>query len=273
MAYWRDKWEFPNSNEFEYKYAGKYGAKGERRGKRKKATPEQIKKQNQSNREKKMRRLIKANFLPDDLWNTLKYPKGTRIPLEEVEKHLTSFLALMRKKYKKYGEILKFIKRMEIGEQGGIHIHILVNRIKNAHTDLVIQECWEQGSVNHESIYEHGGYTKLANYIVKQPTEEMEGQLSLFSEEEKKRLISYSTSRNLIRPEPERTEYRRWTVKDLIENEPKPTPGYYIDKDSIHYGVNPYTGMSYYHYTEYRLDEINSRNKSPSGEEEEPIWK
>ncbi|BCK01437.1 rolling circle replication-associated protein [Anaerocolumna chitinilytica] len=270
MAYWKDVWEFTNSKEYEYKYAGKYGAKGEKRGKRKKATPEQIKRQNQSNREKKMRRLIKANFIPDDLWNTLKYPKGTRIPLEGVREHLKDFLIALRKEYKKRGEPLKFIKRMEIGEQGGIHIHILVNRLKNAQTDLIIQQCWQQGSVNHESIYEHGGYKKLANYIVKLPDEEMEGQLSFFPEEERKELVSYSTSRNLIRPEPERTEYRRWTVRDLIENGPKPTPGYYIDKDSIHYGVNPYTGMSYYHYTEYRIEEINSRSSPPW---KEGTWK
>lgn len=272
MAYRKDKWEFLNSNEYEYKYAGKYGAKGEKRAKRKKATPEQIKKQNQSNREKKMRRLMKRNFFPGDLWCTLKYPKGKRIPLGEIKKHLERFLKLMRKEYKKANDIFKFIYRMEIGEQGGIHIHILVNRLRNTDTDLLIQQCWEHGRVNYQSIYEQGGYKKLANYIVKPPTEEMEGQLSLFPEKERKELVKFSTSRNLIRPEPERTEYERWTVKPLIENGPKPTPGYYIDKDSIHYGVNPYTGMSYYHYTEYRLEEINSRNKSPSREEEEPIW-
>lgn len=264
MAYWKDVWEFPNSNEYEYKYAGNYGAKGEKRGKRKKVTPEQIKKQNQSNREKKMRRLIKANFIPDDIWATLKYPKGTRKPLGEVKKDMKAFLANMRKEYKKRGEAFKFIYRMEIGERGGIHIHILVNRLRGKpDTDIIIKECWEYGRVNYESIYEYGGYKKLANYIVKQPNEEMEMQLKLFPEEDRKKLINYSSSRNLIRPEPERTVYRRRTVRKLIENGPEPTPGYYIDKESIHYGVNPYTGMSYYHYTEYRIKEINSRSSPP----------
>ena len=40
MAYHRDLWEFADSAEYEYKYAGKYGAKGEKRRARKKATPE-----------------------------------------------------------------------------------------------------------------------------------------------------------------------------------------------------------------------------------------
>ena len=93
----------------------------------------------------------------------------------------------------------------------------------------------------------------MASYIVKQPTDEMEGQLSMFTEDERKELVSYSTSKNLIRPQPERKEYRRWTLRDLVENGPKPTPGYYIDKNSIVSGVNRYTGMSYYRYTEYRI--------------------
>lgn len=271
MAYWKDIWRFKNSNEYEYKYAGKYGAKGEKREARKKATPDQIKKQNQLNREKKMRRLIKANFVPDDIWATLKYPEGTRKNIEKVKKDLKEFLADARKEYKKRGEMFKFVYRMEIGELGGIHIHILVNRSRGKpDTDIMIQNCWKHGRVNYQSIYEYSGYKKLANYIVKQPNEEEEMQLSLFPVEDRKELIKYSSSRNLIRPEPERTGYRRWTVKDLIENGPKPTPGYYIDKDSIHSGVNKYTGMSYYQYTESRIEEIRS---SPPDEGTEEIWR
>ena len=86
MAYWLDTFRFSNSTEYEIKWAGKYGAKGEKRTARHKATPEQMKKQNQINREKYVRRLIKANFFPDDLWITLKYPKGKRKPLFKVKK-------------------------------------------------------------------------------------------------------------------------------------------------------------------------------------------
>lgn len=32
-----------------------------------------------------------------------------------------------------------------------------------------------------------------------------------------------------------------------------PTKGYYIDKESVVYGVNPITGKPYLHYTEYRI--------------------
>ena len=78
MAYTRDTWMFPDSIEHEYKYMGKYGAAGEKREAKRNPTKEQIRKQNQWVREKLMRRLIKANFSPNDLWVTLKYPKGCR---------------------------------------------------------------------------------------------------------------------------------------------------------------------------------------------------
>lgn len=251
--YCRDRWYFKSSIEYEFKYVGRYGAKGEKRAKRKKATPEQIKKQNQINKENYVRRLIKANYEEHDLWCTVKYKAGERPPLEQVRKNVDDFLKSCRSMYKKHGAIFKYIKRLEIGAKGGVHLHILVNRIEGVDTVKLLQKMWTHGRINYELLYESGGYADLAAYIVKQPTEEIEGQLSMFSEDERKNFMSYSTSKNLIRPQPERKEYRRWTLRDLVENGPKPTPGYYIDKDSIVSGVNRYTGMSYYRYTEYRI--------------------
>ena len=261
MAYWQDTWTFPNSIEHEFKYAGNYGAKGEKRAKRHKASPDQIRKQNQLNKEKRVRRLIKANWIPEDIWACLKYPKGTRKSIAEIDKDVAKFLAQMRREYKKRGECFKFLIRKEIGKQGGIHIHILINRSgKKPDTDLIMQKFWIHGRVNYQTVYEYGGYKKLANYIVKQPNEKQEKQLSIFTEEEQKQLIKYSSSRNLIRPQPERKRYRRWTVKKLVEEGPKETPGFYIEKESIHHGVNKFTGMTYYQYTECRIDKIESRS-------------
>lgn len=251
MAYCKETWKFRYSNEIEYKYRGKYGAKGCKRAAKVKATPEQIKKQNQRNRAKYIRRLIKANFIPNDLWNTLKYPAGTRKPIREVMKDLKNFHDAMRREYKKAGEPYKFIYRIEIGKRGGIHIHILINRsAANPATDILIAKHWKHGRVNFENIYEAGGYKDLAEYLTKQPDEEAEEQMSLFGKEEQKILVKYSSSRNLIRPEPERKKYTHRTMRKIIEEGPKPTEGYYIDRDSVYCGVNRYTGMSYLQYTE-----------------------
>lgn len=262
MAYWLDFYRFLNSIEYEYKWAGNYGAKGEKRAPKKKATPEQVKKQNQKNRENYMRRLIKANFDPDDLWVTLKYPKGTRKPIEQILKDMTNFHGAMRRHRKKNMQPYKWICRIEIGRQGGIHIHMVINRVRGEPTDRLIRDKWKKyGKLHFESLYEEGGYQALAEYIVKPPPEEMEGQLALFPPEERKQLTKYSCSRNLIRPKPERKHYSRWTVKRLIEEGPKPTPGYYIEKDSIVTGINRYTGMSYLRYTEIRIDPISRQEK------------
>lgn len=256
MPYKIEVYRFRQSNEIEYKYMGKYGAKGEKRAKKEKPTPEQIQKQNQKNREIKMRRLIKANYKEDDYWTTLKFPKGTRMGLDQLNKCLRSFKDSMRRSYRKQEEQFKWIERKEIGERGGIHVHMLINRIEGVATDTLIKKAWKKaggGTVNFQCLYEQGGYEELAAYIVKKPNDEVEKQLSFLPEEERKHFVKVSTSRNLIRPQPEVSVYKRRTLRKLFEEGPKITPGYYIDKNSIVCGVNPYTGMSYYRYTEYRI--------------------
>lgn len=262
MAYERDKYIFHNSNEYEYKYKGRYGAPGEKRGKKKKPTPEQIAKQNQINRENRLRRKIKANFLPDDIWITLKYPKGTRKLLGEVKKDFTRFIRRMRRWYRKRGAVFKYVYRIEIGKQGGIHIHILINRIRgDPAVELLLEDAWDPGAVYRTSIKEYGGYRALAAYIVKKPDEEVTKQLSLFPVKEQKQLREYNCSRNLKEPKHQRSRASHWTMRRLLENGPRPTPGYYIDQDSIVSGVNPYTGMSYYRYTEVRIHQIRGRDR------------
>ena len=252
--YWKDAWRFSHSTEYEIKFAGRYGAKGEKRKKRKKPSPEQIKRQNQQNREKNVRRVVKANFNPGDYWATMKYPKGTRKTIKEIRKDLKRFLDNTRNAYKKHGESFKFILRIEIGKNGGIHIHILFNRGNIKNVDMLIQEKWKYGRVNFQTLYEEGGYDRLAKYIVKEPDEEQYEQMQMFNREEQKQLVKYSTSKNLVRPKPERKFYRRRTVRKIIENGPEPSPGYYIEQDSVVMGENPYTGMNYIHYTECLLE-------------------
>ena len=263
MAYTQYEWQFNNSNEIDIIYAGNYGAKGEKRSKKKKATPEQIKKQNQRNRENKMRRLIKANFEAGDLWCTLKYPAGTRKSVDEVQDDLRKFLVKLRRRYKKIEFQLKFVYRIELGSQGGIHTHILVNRVPDA--DVIIQKLWTHGRVNWTSTYDAGGFQSLAEYIVKEP-EEIEGQLSMFDTADRGKLIKYGCSRNLVRPEPVKKTYSRRTVRKIVENGPKPKPGYYIDKNTIRIGINPYTGYSYIHYIEYKLKKLLRKGEEDAGQ-------
>ncbi|MDE7430604.1 MAG: hypothetical protein K2N34_01585 [Lachnospiraceae bacterium] len=258
MAFWKDTYDCGDAIEYEFKYIGNYGAKGEKRAPRKKATPEQMAKQNLSNKIKRVRREIMLNFHPWDLWMTLKYPRGTRKTSKEVLKDVQDWTDKLRDRYKKAGEKLKWMRRIEIGRYGGIHVHILINRPRSIKDiDLVCKELWGRAGINFQSLKEEGGYEQLAAYFCKKSKgdSEIEGQLSFLPEEDRKRCLSYSTSKNLIRPEDvlTRKKYSHWTMRKIIMEGPKPREGYYIDKNSIRTGVNPFTGMSYFYYTEVRI--------------------
>lgn len=260
MAYFKKTYDMGDVIDYEYSFAGNYGAKGEKRAARVKATPEQIARQNLTNKAKRVRRTIILNFHPWDLWLTLKYPRGTRKTSKEVLKDVRDWTEKLRKRYKRAEEQLKWIRRIEIGRYGGIHVHILINRPRTIqNVDLICKELWGRAGINFQSLREEGGYEQLADYLTKKSKDdETEGQLSFLPEEDRKRCLSYSTSKNLVRPEDvfgkdNEKKYSHWTMRKIIQEGPKPREGFYIDKNSIRTGVNRYNGMSYFYYTEIRI--------------------
>ena len=48
-------------------------------------------------------------------------------------------------------------------------------------------------------------------------------------------------------------------MRRILEDGPKPTPGFYIVKESVVSGINKYTGMSYLRYTEQRIKEVKRK--------------
>lgn len=263
MGYKRTVYRSDNCIEWGYCFNGSCGAKGEQRAEKKKPTPEQIKKQNQRNKENLVRRTIQLNFYPNDYWVCLKYQRGTGKTYEDVKDDFNKFLRRMRNDYRIRGEEFKYIYRIEIGRRGGIHIHILFNRIWGA--DLLTIKNWVNNLIHFTMLRDEGGYRKIASYITK-PLPEDSGQLCMFTDDEKKAMSKYGSSRNLIRPEPEVKEYRRRTVRKLINEGPEATKGFYIDKSSLHTGINEYTGYSYLYYTEIRIAPIQRVVHPPNDE-------
>lgn len=246
-GYKRQVWEFDQSLEIEEKHTGNFGARGQKRMKRKKATREEIVRQNQWKRERDVRRLIKWNFTKNDYWMTITYKKGCRPAPEEMKKDLSALIRKVRSSYNKAGKELKYICRMGIGKRGGPHMHILVNRFatEETATDLIFSEAWKKGHVNIKTTYDAGGYKDLAEYITK-PLEEWE-------EDSIKR---YSRSRNLISRSPREKVINRRSLVDPKGHAiyPKAPKGYYIDPDSVRMGINKITGYAYRHYTLIKLD-------------------
>lgn len=250
------------SREYEFCFAGRYGKKGEKRSKKRKASPEQIKKQNQWNRKKKLRRIIEYNFDEGDVLVTLKYKRGERPPMDEVVKEFNAFRTRMRRTYKKRGSDLKYVYRIEIGKRGGVHLHVLMNYTPDILR--LVREYWKPGQANIETVYDVTS-GEVADYLTKMPDGVIEGQMTLLDLKDQKKVIRCDHSRNLIIPEPEVKKFSRRTVERMIRDGIKPSEGHYIDKESIWYGINPFTG-----YTHLMYKEIRSSRKGAS---EKPKWK
>ena len=239
-GYTRETWECGETLEIEEKHTGRYGARGQKREKKKEPTPEDIARQNQWKRVRDLRRLTKWNFNTGDCWITLTYQKDLRPSWEEMMKHMEKFIRQLRNAYKKYGWTLKYIWRPQIGKRGAIHIHILISAYSNTETrtEKLVREFWPHGNPNMKVVYDLKT-GDLAEYIAT-PLQEWE------PEEAK----NFHPSRNLIRKEPEKETIRRRSLIDKQGRirEPKPPKGYYIDENSIEKGINPVTGYAYRRY-------------------------
>ena len=231
-----NEWHLGKIIQVEKHYPGNYGAPGMPRQKKRKRTPEDIARQNRTNKEKKIQRIILANFKEGDWHLILKYRPGQRPEeYEKAKKQLKKFIQDMRKAYKAAGIPFKYIAVTERGKKGqALHHHLVIEDIQtnNLNTVKLVKKLWN-GTEAFIDLYEDGDYQKLAEYIVKKETKEESGW------------ATYTRSRNLITPVPKKKiiKRKRWAM------DPKPKKGYYIVKDSIVNGFNPVTDYPYQHYT------------------------
>lgn len=214
---------------------GRYGARGEKRKEKKKPTPEQMRRQNQFNRTRRLRRMMRTNFQENDLYWTLTFKKERRPrDMLEAKDIWTKLQREIRKICKKQGVSFKWVVRIERGSKGAIHIHLVMNAIDKPSK---IRKLWEDyGRAHLEYMYEEGGFADLAAYMTKP--------------EEKDEEVYYSHSRNLPIPKP-LIEMVRMSLSDRDDIEVP--EGYYLDKSSLIEGYNPVTGYPYRHYTLVRI--------------------
>lgn len=294
MAYREWIYKSPWGIEHVIQYKGAYGGKHERRADHEKVTKDQIRRQNQKNKENRVRRTIQLNFRPGDWWITLKYPRGTRKPIEEVMEDFRRFVGTMRKQYKRRGAELKYIYRVEIGKRGGIHIHLVMNRLNDPRGDLILSDAWTRargmtpiedmledglcpadGLAHLDHVRAEGNGKELAEYLVKEQPVELEDGTRL-TPEEMKQTQKYGSSRNLLRPVAEVKDYNHWTMRTILNLGPDGmntkknryrTEGYAVDKDSWVNGINPYTGLSYLCYMEVQIRRENKwmQRREPRG--------
>lgn len=141
---------------------------------------------NQRNAERKLVRLVHANFTEEDLALGLSYDRA-HMPADEREakKIMQRFLRQLRQEYRKLGRELQYIWTTETGKTTGrIHHHLILSGGMDRDA---LEALWGRGWANSKRLQfgEHG-ITGLACYMVK-------SQLNY---------RRYNCSRNLERPEP-----------------------------------------------------------------------
>ena len=272
MAYKLKKFNCKNSNEREITFCGNFGRKGEKRAPKTKPTEEAVKIQNHKRKSTEVRRLLKINFNENDYWITVKYASGYQPEIHQIKKDFAFLLRKLRKIYREHGAELKYIIRLEISSRGIPHAHMVVNDIAGCKVDAEIKKIWSKiignAGIYFTHLYEKGGFKQLADYITKEPKEGEQRQLSLFDIQTRKCFVKYSRSRNLKKPEVDIREYTRRTVEKYITESIKVSEGYYLDKDSVVYGINPYTGKTYLHYTEVKFKDGKKHEQKPPSVQE-----
>lgn len=238
-------YQYPNAIEVEEHLDGRYGAPGQKREKKKKPTPEEMKKANRHNKEKWCRRKMRRWFSRNDLWVTLTYAPDCRPPdMATAKKQWSAFLRRVSEKYRRRGHAFLWMRNIERGTKNAWHIHLLATRIPDA--DLVIADAWPHGTVDMKPCHKEGNFRRLAAYLTKCP--ETEPRL---------RESDYDASRKLPLEKPKKKELKRWKEKEKIQA----PEGYYLDEDSYYEGKNPITGSPYREYTLLRIKEVDPDEK------------
>lgn len=181
-------------------------------------------------------RKLNANFDEKSCHLIFTYRTEERPTLEESVKRIRNLLRNLGREYKKEGGELKYILVTEY-HRGKVHHHVVVNGMPSGRTLETANSKWKYGYIKCSMLDDTGQYRKLAEYLIKETQKSYkEGKIG------KQR---YTSSRNLIIP-----KSKTKTVKaDRWLPEPRIPKGYYLDKDTLYNGTDPFTGRLVQKYT------------------------
>ena len=229
--------ESPNARIVQQYYYGGQGAPGEKRRKKRKPTPEEMRFINACTKRRKALWRLQLYFDVNDYYVTLTFRPAVRPKnMEEAKETFKVFREKLRKEYRKRKIPFRWICNIEIGTRKACHIHLILNRFEGL--DKVVSSLWEYGRKDIQLMYEEGGFRDLAAYITKSPVTD-------------KRLAEtyYSHSRNLPLPDPEVKQISGWSIKRKI----RVPDGWYLDPDSLEEGETK-TGFAYRNYVLLRTE-------------------
>lgn len=240
LGYFKTSVEAGTTIEVTKSYTKRVGVKV--RGGKEKPTAEEIEKVNQMNAERTLRLKINNNFGVDDPFITLTYRKDERPAPEQAKKNIKKLIDGLRKEFRKVGVDLKWVCVTEYLNKA-IHHHLLINHIEGQDVCKWVRRLWKYGRPDFKYLDDTGQYKDLAAYLIKETSK-------TYKAKDGAKKQRYSCSRNLVMPTP-KTEIIRKAKKWLPD--PKPIKGYYIDKDTVYNGVDPFTGRAYQKYTMVRI--------------------
>lgn len=180
--------------------------------------------------------LLNENFLPGDFHLVLKHFVN-RMPTVDGSAALwAEFMRGMRAAARKARVPFKYVHAFAVGERGALHHHMIINREMMP----FVAQLWPHGSRNFSALYDSRNYQGLAVYFCGQEKgENPDDPRGIYIHGNR-----YSTSRNLVKPQPEpkAVEAEQW------QKYPKPAAGYVIDENSLSVGTNPVTKKPYQFY-------------------------
>lgn len=251
MSYMQKKYRCRNIIEIKQYHTARYGAPGQPRRKKAKATPEAVKKQNQRRKEEKVGRIIAANFAEGDYVRTLTFAPAQRpANMKEAQAIFKDFYQRLRREYRKRYFDLYWMANIECTPRGAWHVHFICNSIFGG-GDL-IKALWPYGGVYDQLIRDLTSTGKnLGAYIAKTPD-------STAAAGEHKVIESKLThSRNLVVPQPEEKPISGWKLEDA----PRVPKGWYLVKESYFEGINA-EGYKYRTFRLARLKPLPPRDRS-----------
>ncbi len=191
---------------------------GAKREKARLPSEERIKKANQRQAEKKLRRLLNNNFQDGDLLVRLDFYKEEIKDSSDMQKLMANFIKRVRRRQPE----IRYVFVKEIGPRGGRHAHMVISEIPLK----LLRECWPHGGIHVDPLYSGGQYAKIAAYFIKYAakTEETEGKLV------GKRWYG---SRNLEKP----VVTKRIVFSGSFRKDPPQKKGWILDKESEVHGI------------------------------------
>lgn len=209
----------------------------EARARKSKPTSERQAAINRRNARETLTRVLNANFGSGDLYVTYTYAKENRPKsLEQFQAQVQNLLERLRRLYKKLGLTFKYIWVAERGERGAAHIHMVMSGIDVR----LLQEKWPYGYVTVKPMDPSGNYHKLAAYLIKYSDKTLRTENKLQGKR-------YNPSKNLTHPIPEKTRIRK--RRSFDPGAIRVPEGWYLDEDTVSFGISDLTGFEYLSYT------------------------